>query len=48
MNKVAIPSLDVKVWTWKSDFPQGIFLCSLSQPKITRQRPFELTEIKYD
>ena len=31
----------------KSDFPQGGFLNFLTQPKITRQRPFEITEIGY-
>ena len=48
MNIVAIPNIDVKVWTWKREFPQGDFLHSLTQPKITRQRPFELTDIEYD
>ena len=32
----------------KSEFPQGNFLRSLTQPEITRQRPFELTNIEYD
>ena len=48
MNIVVIPNVDVKVWTWKREFPQGDFLHSLTQPKITRQKPFELTSIEYD
>ena len=32
----------------KSDFSQGGFLHFLTQPKITRQRPFEITDIEYD
>ena len=47
-RKVYFTNLDVKFWTWKSEFPQGYFLCSLTQPKITRQRPFEITDIEYD
>ena len=34
--------------TQKRDFPQGSFLRSLTQPGITRQRNFELTDIEYD
>ena len=45
---VAIPNIDVKVWTRKSDLPQVNLLRSLTQPKITRQRPFELTDLEYD
>ena len=37
MNTVGIPNLYIKVWTHKSDFPQGDFLRSLTQPKITKQ-----------
>ena len=48
MNTVSIPNLDVKVWTWKSEFPQGSFLHSLTSPKITRQISFKLTDIEYD
>ena len=48
MNKVAIPNIGVKVWTQKSAFPQGDFLCSLAKPTITRHRPFNLTENQYD
>ena len=40
MNTVAIPNLDVKVWTRKSEFPQENFLFSVTQNKITRQRIF--------
>ena len=45
---VSIINLDVKVWTQKSELPEGIVLSSLTQPKITGQRPFELTYIEYD
>ena len=48
MNAVAVPNLEVKVWTHKTELPQGNFLRSLIQPKITSQRTFELTEIEYD
>ena len=48
MRTVAIPNIDVKVWNRKRLLTQGNFLHSLKQPKITRQRPFELTDIKYD
>ena len=48
MNTVAIPNLNVKVWTRKKELPQGNFLRSLISPKITRQRPFKLIEIEYD
>ena len=46
--KVAIPNTDIRVWTRKSELPQKSFLRSLTQPNITRQRPFELTYIDYD
>ena len=45
MKKVSIPNLEVKVWTCKSDFPQGNVLRSLTQTEITRQIPFELIYI---
>ena len=48
MNTVAIPKLDVKVWTYKSEFSQGTFLSSLTPPKITIKTPLELTDIEYD
>ena len=48
INTFDIPNIDVKVWTSKSDFPQGSFLRSSTQPEIKRQRPFELTDIEYD
>ena len=48
MNTVSIPNIDVKVWTRKSEFPQENFLRSLTQPEITRQRPFKLADIYYD
>ena len=48
MNTVAITNLEVKVWTRKSELPQGNFLHSLTPPKITRLRPFELTDTEYD
>ena len=48
MNTVAISNIEVKVWTQKSELPQGSFLRSLIQPKITRQIHVELTDIDYD
>ena len=48
MNTVAIPKLDVKVWTLKSEFPQGNFLRSLTKTEITRQITLEITYIEYD
>ena len=48
MNAVAIPNIDVKVWARKSKLPQWNFLPSLTQPKITRQRPLEVTYIDYE
>ena len=48
MNTVSIPNLDVKVWTWESELPQGNFPRFLTQPEIKIPRPFELTEIWYD
>ena len=46
--KVAIPNLYIKVWTRKSDPPQGNLLHPLIQSEITRQRSVELTDIEYD
>ena len=40
MKTDSIPDLDVKVWTQKSELPQGNFLHYLTTPKITKQRPF--------
>ena len=48
MRTVAIPNLDIKFWTRKSEFLQGYFLRSLTQPEITRQRLFGLMYIEYD
>ena len=48
MRTVAISSIDVKVCTQKSNSTQGNFLRYLTQPKIIRQIPFELTDIEYD
>ena len=48
MNALAIPNIDVKFWTKKSEFPQGDLLHSLTQSEITKQRPFEPTDIEYD
>ena len=42
---VAIPNLEIKVWNRRNEFPQGNLLRSLTPPKITRQRPFEITDI---
>ena len=47
-NTVDITNIDIKVWTRKSELPQGNHLSSLTQSEITRQRPFELTNIHYD
>ena len=48
MNTVAIPNIDVKFWTQKSEFPPGDLLRSLNQPKITKHIPFKLTDIQCD
>ena len=40
LRTVAIPHIYVKVWTLKSEFPQGDFLRYLTAPGITRQIPF--------
>ena len=48
MNTAAIPNLYVIVWTCKSEFPQGNFLNSLTEPEINRPKPFEPTDIEYD
>ena len=48
MNIVSIPNLGVRVWNRKSELPQRNLLRCLTQPKISRQRPFELTYIEYD
>ena len=42
-NTVAIPNPNVKLCTWKSEFP-----CYLTQPKITKQTPFGVTDTEYD
>ena len=47
MNTVCIPNIDIEVWTYKSEFRQGILLRSLTQPEIIRQIPLELTDIYY-
>ena len=49
MRTVAIPNIDINVWTQKSAFPIGnYYLCSLMKPEFTRQRHFKLTDIEYD
>ena len=48
MKKVAMLNIDIKVWTRKSDFPQGNLLRSLTQHEITGQRSFKRTGIEYD
>ena len=48
MNLVAITNLDVKVCNQESNWPQWNLPCSLTQPKITRQRHFKLTDIELD
>ena len=35
---VAILNIEAKFWTWKNEFPQGSYLCSLTQPEIKIQR----------
>ena len=44
---VYFPNIDIKVFNRKSDFPLRNFLCSLTEPEITR-KPFKLTYIEYD
>ena len=44
----AIPTLDINFWTHKNEVPQVNYLCYLTQPLITRQISFELTDIEYD
>ena len=46
-RKIVTTNIDIKVWTRKSEFTQGNFLRSLTQPEIIRQRAFELTDIDY-
>ena len=48
MNAVAISNIDVKVWARKSELLQWNLLPYLTQPKITRQRPLEVTYIDYN
>ena len=48
MRTVAVPNINIKVWSRKNELPLWNYLRSLTQPKITRQRPFELTDIEYD
>ena len=42
MNRVAIPNLYIKVWICKIEFTQRNVLRSLTQPKITIQRLFDI------
>ena len=48
MKTVAIPNTEIKVWTRESDSQQEYSLRYLTQPEITRQRNFDLTDIEYD
>ena len=48
MMIVSILNIDIKVLTRKNDFPQRNHLRSLTQPKITRQGTFKITNIGYD
>ena len=48
MITVAIPNLNVNVWTQTRYLAQGNYLRSLMQAAITVQRPFELNNIAYD
>ena len=34
MNIVAIKNIDIKVWTQKSDFPQGVYIRSSTNLKL--------------
>ena len=45
MNTGAITNIDVTVKILKSELPQGTFLRSLTQPKITIEVPFKITDI---
>ena len=45
---VAIPNLDINVWTPKSELSQVNFLRSLLQPENIRQKLFELIDIEYN
>ena len=48
MRTVTINSIEGKFLTLKNNLPQVNYLCSLMQPEITIQRPFEITDIGYD
>ena len=48
MRESAITKIDFKVWNRKIDQSQRNFLHYLTQPEITRERPFELTDIECD
>ena len=48
MSTVAIPNIDIKVWTRTSEFLVGNYQYSLTQHEIIRQIIFELMEIQYD
>ena len=48
MRTVSIPNIDVKVWTRKSDFPQGNFIRYLTTTEIKIQIPFKIKDIEYD
>ena len=48
MRTFDVPNSDIKVWTYKSELPPGTWICSLTQPEITRQITFEVTDIEYD
>ena len=40
MRTVDINNISIKFLIWKNDLPQGDYLCYLTQPSITRHRPF--------
>ena len=48
MRTLAIPNIDIKVWTRKHELLQGNYPRYSTQPEITRQKPFGLTDIEYD
>ena len=47
MSTVAIPDLNSKILTRKSELPQGNLPCSLTQNKITRKTNLKLTYIEH-
>ena len=48
MRTVDIPNIDIKVWNWKSEFPQGNYMFYLTHSVINRKITFKLMDIEYD